>query len=228
MTGVRPAQLAPTFAQPSVLVIGDAAGLHRQASRLLGDAGFYPLSGVWSGAELRTNHALTERDLVLYLSREDAARRIDSVRALIQAHPYVRLIVSMPDASSSAQLRRVLRTGVAGLVIEGELDEVLVPTAQAVRSGQLAVPFSLRKQMAPRALSFREKQILGLVVMGFTNREIADKLFLAESTVKTHLSSAFAKLDTRNRAEAAAVILDPDEGYGLGILAITSDQQSSA
>jgi DNA-binding NarL/FixJ family response regulator len=57
-------------------------------------------------------------------------------------------------------------------------------------------------------------------VLGFTNREIADKLYLAESTVKTHLSSAFTKLDARSRSEAVARILDPESGYGVGILAI--------
>ena len=79
------------------------------------------------------------------------------------------------------------------------------------------------RQIAPRPLSYREKQILGLVVLGFTNREIADKLFLAESTVKTHLSSSFAKLDAHSRSEAAARILDPEAGYGVGILAIAGD-----
>ena len=82
------------------------------------------------------------------------------------------------------------------------------------------MPRSLRRQLAPRALSYREKQILGLVVQGYTNRQIADKLIVAESTVKTHLSSAFGKLDTRSRSEAAALIVDPEEGFGLGILPI--------
>ena len=58
---------------------------------------------------------------------------------------------------------------------------------------------------------------MGLVVLGYTNRQIADALFLAESTVKTHLSSAFGKLDARSRSEAAAVILDPEEGHGFGV-----------
>jgi DNA-binding NarL/FixJ family response regulator len=58
------------------------------------------------------------------------------------------------------------------------------------------------------------------VVLGFTNRQIADKLFLAESTVKTHLSSAFGKLDAHSRADVTARILDPENGYGVGILSL--------
>ena len=47
-------------------------------------------------------------------------------------------------------------------------------------------------------------------MQGLTNREIAPQLYLAESTVKTHLSSAFRKLDARSRAEAVARIQDPE------------------
>jgi two-component system nitrate/nitrite response regulator NarP len=115
-----------------------------------------------------------------------------------------------------------MREGADGIVRECDLDAGLVPTARAVTAGQLAVPKAMRRQIAPRALSYREKQILGYVVRGYTNRQIADELFVAESTVKTHLSSAFDKLDTRSRSEAAALILDPEQGHGLGILSMIS------
>jgi DNA-binding NarL/FixJ family response regulator len=80
------------------------------------------------------------------------------------------------------------------------------------------VPTALGRHIAPRPLSHREKEILALVVLGLTNGQIASRLFLAESTVKTHISSAFRKLDVRSRAEAAARIQDPEAGYGVGIL----------
>jgi DNA-binding NarL/FixJ family response regulator len=68
-----------------------------------------------------------------------------------------------------------------------------------------------------QALTTREKQILALVVTGLTNAQIAGTLFLAESTVKSHLSSAFSKLGVSSRYEAASVVLDPERGRGLGI-----------
>jgi DNA-binding NarL/FixJ family response regulator len=56
-----------------------------------------------------------------------------------------------------------------------------------------------------------------------TNSQIASELFLAESTVKSHLSSAFAKLGVSSRSEAVAVILDPERGPGLGIGLVRPD-----
>ena len=111
-------------------------------------------------------------------------------------------------------MRRVLRAGASGIVLDGTVDVALVPTVNAVLAGQLAVPCALRSQIAPRPLSYREKQVLGLVVLGLTNREIADKLYLAESTVKTHLSSVFGKLDAHSRAEALRASSTPRAATG--------------
>ena len=54
--------------------------------------------------------------------------------------------------------------------------------------------------------------MLALLVAGLTNRQIAARLYLAESTVKTHVTSAFSKLGVRSRKDAAAILLDPAEG----------------
>jgi DNA-binding CsgD family transcriptional regulator len=105
-------------------------------------------------------------------------------------------------------------------VLYDDLGSALAPCLCAVRAGQACVPRAHWRQIEPPALSTREKQILGLVVMGYMNSQIAERLYLAESTVKSHLSSAFGKLGVRSRNEAVDLIVNPDRGLGMGILAL--------
>jgi DNA-binding NarL/FixJ family response regulator len=118
------------------------------------------------------------------------------------------------------EARDALAAGINGIVLRSQLATALAPCMQAVRAGQVCIPCRNRRQLERPVLSAREKQILGLVVMGYMNRQIADQLFLAESTVKSHLSSAFGKLEVHSRNEAVDLILDPKHGLDLGILSL--------
>lgn len=132
-------------------------------------------------------------------------------------------IVVVCEDVRPGELRIALAAGIAGVVLEGQLASTLGVCLEAARAGQVCVPKQHARQVEPAALSAREKQILGLVVMGYMNGQIAEQLFLAESTVKSHLSSAFGKLGVRSRNEAVDLILDPDRGLGVGILALGGD-----
>jgi DNA-binding NarL/FixJ family response regulator len=118
------------------------------------------------------------------------------------------------------EVRAALTAGATGVVLSSDLDSALIPCIHAVQGGQLCVPRRHWRQIEPPVLSSREKQILGLVVMGYMNGQIAEQLFLAESTVKSHLSSAFGKLGVRSRNEAVDLIINPDRGLGMGILGL--------
>jgi DNA-binding NarL/FixJ family response regulator len=124
-------------------------------------------------------------------------------------------------------IREALMAGASGVVLWDDLGFALAPTMRAVLAGQACVPRAHSRQIEPPALSSREKQILGLIVMGYSNGQIAQQLFLAESTVKSHLSSAFGKLGVRSRNEAVHLILDPERGLGMGILAIGGEPMES-
>jgi DNA-binding NarL/FixJ family response regulator len=129
------------------------------------------------------------------------------------------IIVVCADIQRSG-IRTALTRGAVGVVLYDELETALGPCLGAVLAGQICVPRAHGQLIEPPVLSSREKQILGLVVMGYMNSQIAERLFLAESTVKSHLSSAFSKLGVRSRNEAVNLILDPERGLGMGILAL--------
>jgi DNA-binding NarL/FixJ family response regulator len=147
----------------------------------------------------------------------------DGVRAARAACPQA-LVIAVLEDSARHLVRTALVEGADGVVVLEEVEQALAVTIEAARAGQLAVPKAVRSAMARPVLSTREKQILGMVVLGFSNAEIAQKLVLSESTIKSHLSSAFHKLGVRSRTEAAAMILDSNSGMGTGILAISGDR----
>jgi DNA-binding NarL/FixJ family response regulator len=149
-------------------------------------------------------------------ANSSAAQQVELLQRGIE---HARVVVICPEIQRW-EVRAVLGVGAAGVVLEREMAGTLGPCLHAVRVGQICVPRQQWRQIAPPALSAREKQILGLVVMGYMNSQIAERLFLSESTVKSHLSSAFGKLGVRSRNEAVNLILDSERGFGMGILAL--------
>jgi DNA-binding NarL/FixJ family response regulator len=154
----------------------------------------------------------------------------DQVGMLVGLHEtFPELNVVLIAASfARASLAAALENGLAAFVPEPEIDDCLLLAVEAALRGQVLLPRRFGKVAAQPALSTREKQILGLVVMGLSNAEIAKTLFVTESTVKSHLSSAFARLGVRSRNQATALILDPERGFGTGILTISGDERRRA
>lgn len=138
------------------------------------------------------------------------------------------VVLVVPSTATTKEMKATLRAGVAGLVHESEVGLNLGATVRAVRGGQLVVPLELGLQIAKPVLSRRQKQVLGLVVLGLSNGEIAAKLHLSEHTVKCHLYSGFRKLGVSSRDEAVATILDPESGLGTGILSISEAESEVA
>jgi DNA-binding NarL/FixJ family response regulator len=150
------------------------------------------------------------------------AEQAEDLRRLRRTLPAVALLIVAPGARDAAPVvRRALSLGADGVVLERDLERTLAPTVLALAQGQMAVPRAGRRSLQKPQLSHREKQVLGLAVSGHTNAEIGARLHLAESTVKTHLTSAFRRLGVASRREAAALLLDPDEGLGPAVLAGT-------
>jgi DNA-binding NarL/FixJ family response regulator len=153
--------------------------------------------------------------VVLACAAEDAAAEIEALQA-----GNAPIVVVLPSARP-VDLRAAVVAGAAGVVEERSAEVALVATLGAALAGQLVLPSTARTAVAPPPLSRREKQVLGLVVLGLSNADIASRLHVTEATVKSHLTAGFRKLGVRTRSAAAARILDPREGLGIGILSLT-------
>jgi DNA-binding NarL/FixJ family response regulator len=125
--------------------------------------------------------------------------------------------------TSRDDARAVIAQGADAVLLVEDVPERVAPAVRAALDGLLVLSAPLGVAVERPPLTPREKQILALVVMGYTNREIADQLVLAESTVKSHLFSAFRRLGVRSRSEAVALITDPARGLGSGILTIARE-----
>ena len=213
-------------AAPSVGIVDGDELLRRRVTDALGHEGFAIVVDAASVDELlgRSDHL----DVVVVVVWGDSGRL--GMESLVRIREHERdlpVVVVVPgSAVSSSTLHDALSAGASGVVAEDDLANRLGPTVRAVSVGQLVIPFERRQAVGRPLLSPREKRVLSMVVLGFTNLEIANKLYVAETTVKSHLSSAYGKLGVRSRQEATARILDPSQGLGLGILSLAEDRSA--
>ncbi len=109
--------------------------------------------------------------------------------------------------------RDALRAGASGFIHGGMTQEQLARALAVAAKGELVAPRELLPYLLTHEepldvyiLSARQREILGLVVEGLSNAEIAGRLFLSESTIKQHLRAAYKLLGVRNRIEAAKMM----------------------
>jgi len=121
-----------------------------------------------------------------------------------------------------------IMAGAAGYVSKQTCGTDLVRSLRAVASGQSILdPFASRRVMTRlrdraavvdpvAALSDQEKRVLDLIGEGLTNREIAERMFLSEKTVKNYVSSLLTKLGMHHRSQAAAFVARHADDQGRG------------
>ncbi|CAN7421726.1 response regulator transcription factor [Microbacterium oxydans] len=133
----------------------------------------------------------------------DATRRI---RAL-DAPPYV-LVLTNYD--SDADILSAVEAGASGYLLKDAPPHELTAAVRAAAAGESALAPVIASRLLSRmrapqvALSSREIEVLELVASGRSNTEVADELFVSETTVKSHLAHIFSKLDVSSRTAAVS------------------------
>lgn len=157
------------------------------------------------------------------VTRVDLVVVVEPAGADIDESEYERVRAAMPSAAivaiTAANRERpqsLLWAGADAILFEPGADAIVGPAVRMLLADYVVVPRILRAGVSPPPLTRRERQMLELVVEGLTNREIAQRLYLAESTVKRHLSSTFRRLGVRSRSEAASAVLAAERSFGVG------------
>jgi DNA-binding NarL/FixJ family response regulator len=131
----------------------------------------------------------------LFLAGHSGADVCESIRA---ASPITRVLLISGAGRMSAAAARA--AGASGFVSK---DWDAADVASAVRMvGRGMTVFAPKSDQPAPLLTDREREVLGLIAAGATNREIADELYLSPHTVKEHTSAVYRKLQARNRADA--------------------------
>ena len=119
--------------------------------------------------------------------------------------------VILTTYDSDNDIYRAIKAGAKGYLLKDARREVLLDCIRKVSRGETCIPPALVEKLASgvrgEALTRREVEVLALLVRGRSNKEIAAKLFISETTVKGHLRSVFTKLNVLSRTEATTTAL---------------------
>ncbi|WP_430645269.1 response regulator [Agromyces sp. GXS1127] len=164
-----------------------------------------------------------EPDVVLMDVRMPRTDGIEATRRIVEEHGTTVRIVMLTTFDLDEYVFDALQAGASGFLLKDVQAELLVAGVRAVHQGESLLAPSVTRRMIetfvgrPRpdaasapshlvaALTDRERDVLALVAQGRTNGEIADDLFISETTVKTHIGRLLAKLGARDRVQAVII-----------------------
>lgn len=135
---------------------------------------------------------------------------VEATRALRASHPEVE-VVALTSVLEDRMVVDVVEAGAAGYMLKESRPDDLFDAVRAAARGEVrldprAQARLVREMRTPKLeepLTERETEVLTLVARGFTNKAIAQRLDVAEATVKSHVSSLLAKLGVKSRTQAA-------------------------
>jgi DNA-binding NarL/FixJ family response regulator len=134
---------------------------------------------------------------------------MDGVAVLSELKAGGHRVLVLTSATDPARARQAVRAGAAGVLYKDIDPDALVRAIRAVHDGHLLLAPEAAAAVAEGEsrlrdpLTSREREVLGLIAEGKSNREIARSLRVSEKTVKAHVSSVLAKLGVQDRTQAA-------------------------
>ncbi|GIF73290.1 response regulator [Asanoa siamensis] len=204
-----------------VLLVDDQALFREALAVLLGvHADIDVVGEAGDGAEALTRVAAEAPDVVLMDLRMPVLDGITATRRLRVEHPGVR-VIALTTFDDDEDVFAALRAGAVGYLLKDVSSARLVEAVLAAARGESVLqpsvaakvvariaalppePIASRPQPLVVPLSDRELEVVRLLADGRSNREIAAALFLAEGTVKNHVTNVLGKLGARDRTQAA-------------------------
>jgi DNA-binding NarL/FixJ family response regulator len=133
---------------------------------------------------------------------------IDAMIALRSEFPEARVIM-LTTFEGDVEIQRALEAGARGYILKNMPPKELVEVIRQVHAGKKRIPSQVAAQLAEHlsdeTLTNREVEVLNQIAGGNRNRDIAEKLFITEETVKVHIKHIMEKLGASDRTQAVAI-----------------------
>jgi DNA-binding NarL/FixJ family response regulator len=168
--------------------------------------GFEVVGEVSSGAQVLPMVGRTSPDLVLLDLRMPGADGLTCLAQIRKRHPAVKVVV-LSVSTDEKVIQTVLQRGAAAYVVKSvnpvDLPSVLRQAMDGTVYSAVGLPDQSDSAARAAGLTDRESAILSALARGLSNEAIGKELFVAEQTVKYHLTNIYRKLGVANRTEAA-------------------------
>jgi DNA-binding NarL/FixJ family response regulator len=135
---------------------------------------------------------------------------VDAITAIRSEFPDARIIM-LTTFEGDVEIQRALEAGARGYMLKSMPPKDLVEGIRQVHAGKKRIPPQLAAQLAEHmsdeSLTVREIEVLRQVAEGNRNRDIGEKLFITEETVKVHIKHIMEKLGASDRTQAIAIAI---------------------
>jgi DNA-binding NarL/FixJ family response regulator len=163
-----------------------------------------------NGKEAVENFRLLRPDVTLMDLQMPTMNGTDAITTIRGDFPEARIVV-LTAYKGDIQALRAFKAGAVGYLLKNMLRKELLDTIRIVASGRRRVPPEIARELGEHIideqLSEREIEVLKLIAAGTSNKIIAAKLSLAETTVKSHVQNILLKLGANDRTHAVTIAL---------------------
>jgi DNA-binding NarL/FixJ family response regulator len=134
----------------------------------------------------------------------------EAIAELRRVLPEIRILV-LTNYEADEYVLRALQAGAMGYLLKSTPQEEIVKAVEMVHANKRCIPPSIAQRLfstiAREELSQRELEVLTLVAVGLTNKDIAERLFISDKTARNHVVSCLEKLGAKDRTEAATTAI---------------------
>ena len=205
-----------------IVVVDDHPLFREGVVRSLEEAGGFEIVGQGGSADDAVRLAGEQNPHIILLDISMPGDGLAAARRVNESAPEVR-IVMLTVSEAGDDIMAALKEGAKGYILKGIGSSMLADILRAIANGESYVSPSLAARLLVEmrnreagepaedplsSLSRREEEILRLVAVGLSNKEVGLKLDLQEKTVKHHMTRILNKLRVRNRTEAAMFLRD--------------------